>query len=126
MQSQLDDPHSLLTHYRRVVRLRLEHAALGGDWLLLEPSHNQVYAYLRHTEDEDIIVILNLSSETVGGCTLSASESPLPAGNYAPVNLLGDQAVASLPVGAGGGFDSYIALPELDTLGGYAILMRGP
>ncbi|MBC7261074.1 MAG: alpha-amylase, partial [Chloroflexi bacterium] len=125
VESQLADPDSLLSHYQRLIRLRLQYQALRtGDWLPLETSSKQVYAFLRHAADADVLVMLNLADRTVRDCALTAVESPIPPGDYTPQDLLGTETIAPLSVNADGGFNGYVPLPTLSPLSGYVILMR--
>ncbi len=122
VQSQLNDPNSLLSHYRRLIRLRLRYRALRtGDWLLLETSSKQVYAFLRHASDADVLVMLNLSDRTIRDCALTATQSPIPPGKYTPRDLLGTETIAPLTVNANGSFSGYTPLPILSPLSGYVI-----
>lgn len=64
LQSQ--DAGSLLSHYRRFIRLRQAHAALRtGDMTILDAGHPSVYAFLRTSGDETIAVIANLSDRPI-------------------------------------------------------------
>jgi glycosidase len=75
--AQTDDPNSLLSHYRSLIHLRTAHSALSiGDVTLLESASPHVYASLRHTADETILVLINLGSESVTdyGLSLNASD----------------------------------------------------
>src|SRR5690606_111929 len=59
--AQTDDPDSLLSHYREMIRLRGAHPALmHGDYLPIESESRQVYAFLRRTDAETLLVIINL------------------------------------------------------------------
>jgi glycosidase len=123
--SESADPESLLSHYRRLVRLRSQYEALSiGSWLPLEASNRQVYAYLRHVAAADVLVILNFSDQAITQCSLTASKSDIPAGKYTPRDLLGKQSIAPLSVNATGSFSSYVPLPSLEPLTGYVVLIR--
>ncbi len=59
---QENDPHSLLNFYRRLLRLRKAFPALiEGDYVELLPRHKEVLAYLRASETQRILVLLNYS-----------------------------------------------------------------
>jgi len=119
------DPDSLLSHYRRLTRLRLSYEALRtGSWMPLQSTNEKVYAYLRHADDHDVLVVLNLAAEAVTGCTLGAKDSAIPPGSYSPQDLLGKESVAPLTVGAGGGFEGYAPMATLAPLTGYVVLVR--
>lgn len=119
------DPESLLSHYRRLTRLRLDYAALRtGSWTPLQTSNDQVYAYLRHADDSDVLVVLNFSAEAIAGCELGAESSPVPPSSYSVQDLLGKEDVAQLTVGSGGAFAGYVPVTTLAPLTGYVLLVR--
>jgi alpha-amylase len=125
VETESADPNSLLSHYRRLTRLRLNYKALrSGDWIPLDASINEVYAYLRHADNSDILVLLNLSEAAVDVCELSAQESPIPAGDHKPSDMLDNESLAPLSVDAAGGFSGYVPLSSLEPLTGYVILIR--
>ncbi|THH37601.1 glycoside hydrolase family 13 protein [Neolewinella litorea] len=66
VQAEEDDPASVLNHFRRMTALRNSNKVLVyGDYELLLPDHEQVYAYRRTLGDERLLVLLNFSSEKV-------------------------------------------------------------
>ncbi|MCA9944413.1 MAG: alpha-glucosidase C-terminal domain-containing protein [Anaerolineales bacterium] len=66
IERQDDDPDSLLNHYRALIHLRNEHAALRvGDWTLLEANSNRLYTFLRQTDNETILVVINFNRNPV-------------------------------------------------------------
>ncbi len=118
--AQDSDPSSLLNHYRSLVHLHTEHSALGhGSFTPLKASDGAVAAFLRQSDDEAILVVLNFSKVEVSGVTLSLDKSGLAAGSYAMEPLLGDQPGARLTVDAGGGVVGYAPLPALAPRTGY-------
>jgi glycosidase len=63
---QTDDPTSLLNHYRTLIQLRNNHDALRvGDWTLVEANSNRLYTFLRRTENETILVLINMNRNPV-------------------------------------------------------------
>jgi oligo-1,6-glucosidase len=64
--AQLDDPTSVFAHYQRVIRLRHELPVIAhGDFSMLLPDDEHVYAFTRRLGDEQLLVLGNLSSGTV-------------------------------------------------------------
>ncbi len=62
VETQLQNPHSLLWWMKRVIALRKQHAAFGrGALTFLQPDNRKVLAFTRHWDDETILVIANLS-----------------------------------------------------------------
>jgi oligo-1,6-glucosidase len=65
-EAAVADPGSVFHHYRRLVELRHTHrVVVDGDFSLLLPDHEQVFAYTRTLGDETLLVLANVSSEPV-------------------------------------------------------------
>jgi alpha-amylase len=125
VETESHDPDSLLSHYRRLIRLRLQFPALRiGGWIPISASDTQVYAFLRHADEGDLMVVLNLADEAVPQVGLSLAQSPVPAGDYQPRELLAEADIAPLEVNTDGGFKGYAPLDVLAPLSGYVILIR--
>lgn len=64
--AQEDDPASVLAHYRRVVALRHEEPVVAhGDFTLLLPDHEQLWAFTRHHDGRTLTVVANCSGSPV-------------------------------------------------------------
>lgn len=64
--AQRDDPHSVLAHYRRLIALRHQVSAVAlGDFTLLLPDDERVWAFLRRYGDTELLVVANLSADEV-------------------------------------------------------------
>ncbi|MCL4868999.1 MAG: alpha-amylase [Anaerolineae bacterium] len=121
---QSADPDSLLSHYRTLVHLRNAHEALRvGEWLLVESSNARLYAYLRHTDDEVILVLLNLSHIATNDYTLTLSDGPL-SGEITLVMLLGEGNAAAPQLNNTGGFNAYTPIPELPPHSSFIIRLK--
>jgi oligo-1,6-glucosidase len=60
--AQLDDPHSVLAHYKRLIALRHDEPAVAhGDFTMLLPNDEQVYAFTRAYQDVELLVLCNVS-----------------------------------------------------------------
>ena len=61
-ESQINDPESIWSFYRSLIRLRREHTTfIYGSYEVLDLPHKQVYTYLRKDNDGQYLVISNLS-----------------------------------------------------------------
>jgi oligo-1,6-glucosidase len=81
--AQLSDPGSVLQHYRALIRLRhVEPAVAHGDFTMLLPQHEQVYAFTRRLAEVELLVLANLS-----GRTAMADQIP-DAGSWERAELL--------------------------------------
>jgi oligo-1,6-glucosidase len=62
--AQRDDPHSVLAHYRALIRLRhSDPVVVDGDFTMLHPDHPRLYAFERRLDDRRLAVYANLSDE---------------------------------------------------------------
>ena len=58
------DPDSVLHHYRRLIALRhREPAVAHGDFTMLLPDDERIYAFTRRLDDVELLVIANFSGE---------------------------------------------------------------
>ncbi len=117
--AQTQDPKSLLSHYRELIRLRNSHEALriGQPWLI-ESDHPAIYAALRSSANQTVLVLLNLSNKPVEGYSLSLAAGPLKGDMQARL-LFGEGDVQPPQPNAAGGFDAYrptTALPAYSAL----------
>jgi glycosidase len=118
--SQDSDPDSLLNLYRRLIHLHTAHPALGhGSFTPLVASSGNVAAFLRQSEDEAILVVLNFGRQPAANATLKLARSELAPGSYQLQPLLGDQPAAALTIGADGALADYAPLATLAPQTGY-------
>ena len=65
-EAAVADPDSVFHHYRRLIELRhTERAVAHGDFTMLLPDHEQVYAFTRAFEGTELLVLGNFSGATV-------------------------------------------------------------
>jgi glycosidase len=114
VSSELADSNSLLTLYRALIQLRNQHAALRvGDLHLIKSDNEAVFASVRMSKSEAVLVIINLGKDSVSDTKLSLSSSALSAGLYHAAPMLGVGPATDLTVDAQGGFAGYSPLPTL-------------
>jgi glycosidase len=111
--AQNDDSNSLLNHYRELVTLRRENPALSSAGIsLLETDNFGVYAVLRNSSDQKVLVIINLKGTQISDYQLSLNESLLSDGTLIPRTLFGT--IEAIPVTISGGkFSEYKPVDEL-------------
>ena len=64
--AESDDPDSVLTWYRELAVLRaVSPALLSGDYTELFPESEAIFAYRRSCADDEMVVLLNFTDETV-------------------------------------------------------------
>ncbi len=77
--AQEDDPRSVLAHYRRLIAFRhTEPVVALGDFTMLVPDHERLYAFTREHEGVTLTVVANLSGE--GPLDPVAEGVPVPEG----------------------------------------------
>ncbi len=123
--AQLADPNSLLNHYKTLIRLRSAFAALRTGQLgeLMSGARN-VYAYARHGQGQNIIIVHNMDAETVREYALQERIGPIPAGTYRVYDLLGQTWAADLTVGPNGAFEGYMPFVELKPMTSYILILQ--
>lgn len=59
-QKALEDKNSIFYYYKKLIQIRKKEDVIAyGDYKILLPEHNQVYAYKRSLDNEEIIVVNN-------------------------------------------------------------------
>jgi maltose alpha-D-glucosyltransferase/alpha-amylase len=95
VQTQGDNPHSLLWWNRRLIALRKRYKAFGrGSLEFLQPDNRKVLAFFRTYEDERILIVANLSRFVQGvELDLSAFKGLVPVEMFGRVEFppVGDQ-----------------------------------
>jgi glycosidase len=108
------DPGSILAHYRNLIAIRNQHAALRvGDLSTVGTGSRSLYAILRISSGEAILVLVNLTGTPIADYGLSVQESSLAPGTYSLLPILGTGPFAALTSNAGGGFDDFVPAPEI-------------
>ncbi len=88
--AQENDQKSLLNHYRALIGLRKSHPALGsGNLYLLDTKNSGIFAALRVSGEEIILVLVNLTDETISDYALTLDEAVLTENAYETKMLFG-------------------------------------
>ena len=96
--AQEDDPASVLAHYRRVIRFRHEEPVVArGDFTMLVPEHERLYAFTREHAGTRLTVVANLSGE--GPLDPTAEGVEVPADGRVVLSNEGDGVAATDPLG---------------------------
>lgn len=113
VEKQTGDQTSLLEHYRKLIQLRNAHSALRvGKTYVAESNSNKLVSYLRVSDDEIVLVIINIDDKPITDYKLELSSGPL-SGQYTAISLLDGVPINSLQANDKGGFDAYAPLPEI-------------
>ena len=98
--------YSLLSHYRRLIHLRTENSALRrGDLTAVDSSYRGVYAFLRHDEQQALLVVTNLDDEPAAGSSLSLEGTDMALGEASLA--FGRGALVPPRIKPQGGFEAY-------------------
>lgn len=115
---------SVLAHYRALIHLRNDHAALRvGESFVVDSGSEAVFALLRVSEGEVVMVIVNLSGEAVSEYGLTLASGPL-SGPYAAAPMLGEGRPTNPVVNGQGGFEGYKPVPSLPAYGSLIIQLQ--
>jgi alpha-amylase len=113
VQDQAGDNTSLLEHYRRLIGLRNNHSALRvGKTYVAKSDSSKLLSYLRASEEETLLVIINMDDQLVSGYDLSLGAGPL-SGKYNATSLLENSTISALSANDKGGFDKYVPLEQI-------------
>jgi alpha-amylase len=122
--AQDKDAHSLLNLYRALTKLRAEHKVLRtGSLTLLDTGDTGVYAILRHDDNENILVLINLKGTSVTDYGLSLKDKVLPDGTLSTNSLLDTTTTASLTI-TNGIFVDYKPVSELSPYQAYIFQLK--
>jgi glycosidase len=122
--AQDKDQDSLLNHYRVLTKLRQEHPALSSQTInLIETSNSGLYAALRTSESEKILVLVNLTDKPISDYHLSLDVSALPDGVLIPKSLMGTEAATPITV-SGGKFSGYKPIDKLSPYQSYMFQLK--
>jgi oligo-1,6-glucosidase len=81
----MDDPNSVFHHYRRLIALRhTEPAVVHGDFTMLMPNDDTVYAFTRSFDGVELLTLGNFSGGSVPVDLPGWAAEPLVLGNYPP------------------------------------------
>ncbi len=62
-----DNPNSILNYYKALIRFRKEHLVLVyGAFEDILPEHEKIYAYIRSSENKELLIINNVSGDKMG------------------------------------------------------------
>ena len=108
---QTGEPDSLLSHYRDLIHLRSSHPALmWGDFVPVETESRAVYSFLRRSEEEKLLIVLNLSGEAISAYGLTLESGGLSG---AATLVRGDDELMQPELDSAGGFAGYLPLAEI-------------
>jgi len=112
--SETDDPRSLLSLYRRLIRLRLGNSALGmGQFVPVAANNASVTAYLRRDGELVVLVVANLGATAAPSVALTSPDAGMRPGAYVAKRLLQPGTVSNVTIAADGRLRGYVPVPTL-------------
>jgi glycosidase len=116
VSDEMKDPASLFSHYKALISLRNAHPALRIGSLNIVSSNNPgLFASLRVSSTEAMLVLINLTNKPINNFSLSLAKSPLQSGKYPAQALMGDEPIGDLNVMSTGGISNYGPIPTIPT-----------
>jgi alpha-amylase len=111
---ETNDPNSILSHYRTLIALRNAHPALRvGSLNIITTGNPELFASLRISSAEALLVLVNLTDKPITNYMLSLGGSQLGSGPRLSSPLMGEGPFSELNVNAQGGFHNYKPTKEI-------------
>jgi len=108
---------SLLETYQTWIRLRTEHPALSrGSFTKLETNNRAVFAFLRQTDRETVVVLINAGEGAVSNLSVTLPAASGGSNDDSFQNLIGTNQRARF------GADGVLMVPELSAASGTVLL----
>ncbi len=118
--TQTADATSLLSHYRALIQARNENPALQtGSFFELPTSDRRLYAFLRYTEEQTLLVLINMSKTAIDDYRFCLSEGTFQSGTA--TEILHNSDLNPLELNRAGGFDVYQPIDVLEAFSTYII-----
>lgn len=122
--AQMHDQDGLFSHYQSLIAVRKGHPALQtGGTIILDTGTPAVFAALRIQGTEIILILINLSGESVSNYALSGTEIPLDDRAYNLLPLLQDLRVED-PILTGGTLSDFQPVGELPPYSTYVFQIQ--
>jgi len=108
------DQASILSHYRNLIHARNQHVALRvGDLSVVAANNDALYSILRVSQEEAVLVLVNLTAQPIMNYQLALETSSLAEGNYMPMAIMGKGVSTPLSANSSGGFFHYVPVPQV-------------
>jgi glycosidase len=122
VQTEANQPDSMLNWYKGLIQLRGQHPALRtGSYLPLTSSCRNLYAVLRQESDEILLTLVSTGILRSENCTIALEGGPL-SGTYRAETLWGEPLFDEITFGPDGSLQGFLVAPVLN--GGQALVVR--
>jgi alpha-amylase len=109
VETMSSDQASILEHYKKLIRIRHDQAALRRGYLLnVNNADNSILSFARIYKDEAVIVLSNFGSVSTSPL-ISIPVSSLPAGIYDIKELFSGLSMGTVTLNGNGGFSNWQA-----------------
>lgn len=126
VQKQQGAFDSLLTTYQNLIALRNAHPSLSrGDFYPVDATNTGVYAFLRSSDSETVLIVVNLTKNSIRDYSLGFSAVGLKSSEYQLTDLLSGKAAANLTL-VDGKIEKYQPLQELSPYSGFVFKFGNP
>jgi alpha-amylase len=118
VSDEMKDPASLWSHYKALLSLRNAHPALRiGSLNIVASSTPGLFASLRVSSTESMLVLVNLTNTPINNFNLSLGQGPLQSKQYLGLPLMGQGTVDDMNVISAGGFSNYRPISTIPAYG---------
>jgi glycosidase len=97
VENEITAPDSLLRYYQQLIALRNTYPALSnGSYLPVTTGNSKIYSAIRQSDKQTLLVITNLSKDTITDYTLTYKGGGIKRGEYILNPIFGNQENGSL------------------------------
>lgn len=125
VQNLQANQNSLWHYYRRFISLRnIYHALDQGTYQAIHATSTSVYAFIRQSDNQVIIVIHNFSPYPLDNVAFNIAQTNIPPGYYSLSDLIHPNTSTTLQVNNSGGFSSWTPVNQLEARASYLLLLQ--
>lgn len=83
VETEREDPASIFNRYKKMIQVRnLKPSLQTGDYLEAYPVFGEIFSFIRATEDDTAIVVINTSGHSLQNVSIDITASGLSTGSY--------------------------------------------
>jgi hypothetical protein len=91
---------------------------------VVKTGSDALYSILRVSQEEAVLVLINLTGESVFDYHLELDESSLEEGNYLLATIIGEGPYSPLAANSEGGFSDYAPIPVVPPYGTIVVQLQ--
>lgn len=94
VETELADSNSILNCYKKLIKVRnLKPALQEGDYLESRADKSPVFSFLRATENDTALVVINTASNLIGDIKINLVNCELPIGDYGWFEMISNESM---------------------------------